>query len=47
MRFIVIDEDGPIRKFKTLREAKLYVKRHVGTWIKEVPMYEFYGEALL
>ncbi len=48
MRFIAIDEfNEPIRRFNTMREAKLYIRNKRGFTVQEISLISIFGEALL
>lgn len=47
-RFIAIDEfNEPIRRFNTMREAKLYIRNKRGFTVQEISLMSILGEALL
>ena len=48
MRFIVLDEfNEPIRRFNTMREAKIYIRNKRGFTVQEISLMSILGEALL
>lgn len=48
MRFTVIDEFGdPIRKLRTLAEAKKFIRNKKGCTIHEISLFEILGECLI
>ena len=47
MRFIAIDEfNEPIRRFNTMREAKLYIRNKRGFTVQEISLISILGECL-